>query len=106
MGDRATLEKIYDIMRRLLLVKLDGLNPIPRKGTTRRECYRALYEIQELLETRRYFRKHLPQTRADRIRSMTDEELADELLEWYAVFSAVEWTKDMILNWLKKEDKE
>lgn len=44
-----------------------------------------------------------PQTNADRIRSMTDEELADELLEWYAVFSAVEWTKDMILDWLRKE---
>ena len=77
MEDRATLEKIYVIMRRLLLIKLDGLNPIPRKGTTRRECYRALYEIQELLETRRYFGKHLPQTNADRIRSMSDEELAE-----------------------------
>lgn len=44
-----------------------------------------------------------PQTNADRLRAMTDEELADELLEWYAVFSAVEWTKDMIIDWLKKE---
>lgn len=44
-----------------------------------------------------------PVTNADRIRSMTDKELADELLEWYAVFSAVEWTKDMILDWLKQE---
>ena len=25
-----------------------------------------------------------PQTNADKIRAMTDEELADELLEWYA----------------------
>ena len=79
MGDRATLEKIYAIMRRLLLVPMDGANPIPRKGTTRHECYRALYEIQELLETRRYFGKHLPQTNADRIRSMKDEELAELL---------------------------
>lgn len=77
MGDRATLEKIFAIMRRLLLVPLNGANPIPRKGTTRHECYRALYEIQELLETRRVFGKHLPQTNADRIRSMTDEELAN-----------------------------
>ena len=45
-------------------------------------------------------------TNAEHIRNMTDEEMADELLEWYAVFSAVEWTKDMILNWLKKEYKE
>lgn len=42
-------------------------------------------------------------TNADRIRAMSDEELADELLEWYAVFSAVEWTKDMILDWLREE---
>lgn len=80
MGDRATLEKIFDIMRRLLLVKMDGLNPIPRKGTTRHECYRALYEIQELLETRRAFGVHLPQTNADRIRAMSDEELTEFLL--------------------------
>lgn len=40
-------------------------------------------------------------TNADRIRAMTDEELADELIEWFAVFYAVEWTKDMILDWLK-----
>lgn len=59
------------------LVPMDGANPIPRKGTTRHECYRALYEIQELLETRRYFGMHLPQTNADRIRAMTDEELAN-----------------------------
>lgn len=77
MGDRATLEKIFAIMRKLLLVRMDGINPIPRKGTTRHECYRALYEIQELLETRRYFGKHLPQTNADRIRQMSDEELAE-----------------------------
>lgn len=85
MGDRATLEKIYAIMRRLLLIKLDGLNPIPRKGTTRRECYRALYEIQELLETRRYFGKHLPQTNADKIRQMSDEELATVIAWPYLV---------------------
>lgn len=47
--------------------------------------------------------KAIPVTNAQKIRSMTDEELADELLEWYAVFSAVEWTKDMILDWLRKE---
>lgn len=106
MGDRATLEKIYAIMRRLLLIKLDGLNPIPRKGTTRHECYRALYEIQELLETRRYFGKHLPQTEADKLRAMTDEELADELLNAFAAFYDVEWSKDDILDWLKQEASE
>ena len=79
MGDRATLEKIFAIMRRLLLIRKSGLDPIPVKGTTRHECYRALYEIQELLETRRYFGRHLPQTHADRIRAITDEELAEWL---------------------------
>ena len=76
MGDRVTLEKIFAIMRRLLLIRKSGLDPVPVKGTTRHECYRALYEIQELLETRRYFGRHLPQTHADCIRAMTDEELA------------------------------
>lgn len=104
MGDRATLEKIYAIMRRLLLIKLDGLNPIPRKGTTRHECYRALYEIQELLETRRYFGKHLPQTKADRIRAMTDEELAEFISgkartfgeEYEGYMSALDWLKEEV----------
>lgn len=49
MGNSEILEKILAISRRLILVKMDGLNPIPRKGTTRRECYRALFEIKELL---------------------------------------------------------
>lgn len=42
-------------------------------------------------------------TNADRIRSMTDEKLADELLEWYEVFYAVEWSRDMLLDWLRQE---
>ena len=104
MGDRATLEKIYVIMRRLLLIKLDGLNPIPRKGTTRHECYRALYEIQELLETRRYFGKHLPQTNADRIRSMTDEELAHLLYTVEeSIFTGNLWSYKQWTVWLKQE---
>ena len=43
-------------------------------------------------------------TNADRIRSMSDEELADELMEWYACFSSVEWTKEMLVDWLKQEE--
>ena len=105
MGDRATLERIFSIMRGLLLVKLDGLNPIPRKGTTRHECYRALYEIQELLETRRYFGKHLPQTNADRARAMTDEELAKKMseLESFALTCGGGWPPEKWLDWLKQE---
>ena len=83
MGDRETLNKIFAIMRNLLIVPMDGLNPAPRKGTTKRECYRALWEIQELLGVRRIGCKHIAQTNADRIRAMSDEELA----EWVSYVS-------------------
>ena len=42
-------------------------------------------------------------TNADRIRAMTDEELADELLTAFAAFYDVEWSKDAVLDWLKQE---
>lgn len=104
MGDRATLEKIFAIMRRLLLVPLNGANPIPRKGTTRHECYRALYEIQELLETRRVFGKHLPQTNADRIRAMSDEELAKHLCcPWKECKNMNLECDKCLLDWLRQE---
>jgi hypothetical protein len=45
-------------------------------------------------------------TNADRIRAMSDEELADELLTVFAAFYEVEWSKDAVLDWLKKEAKE
>ena len=117
MDDRATLEKIFDIMRRLLLVRMDGLNPIPRKGTTRHECYRALYEIQDLLETRRAFGIHLPQTNADRIRAMTNEELAEFITGADYGFGerpgmcdvcdtvTVQHCEECWLDWLKQEAK-
>ena len=44
-----------------------------------------------------------PQTNADRIRAMSDEELAKELLDYFAAFYDVEWTVDMLLDWLKQE---
>lgn len=50
-----------------------------------------------------YPKPRKPVTQADRIRAMSDEELADELLEWFACFTAVEWSKGMILDWLKQE---
>jgi hypothetical protein len=43
------------------------------------------------------------QSNADRIRAMTDEELADELLELFACFYAVEWSREQVLNLLKQE---
>ncbi len=111
MGDRATLERIFAIMRRILLVPMDGVNPIPRKGTTRHECYRALYEIQELLETRRCFGKHLPQTNADRIRAMSDEELGRFINSIITVnfdpFTRIEGKLILdVEEWLQKEVEE
>lgn len=46
---------------------------------------------------------YTPVTKADLIRAMNDEELADELLEWFACFMAVEWSRDMVLDLLKQE---
>lgn len=115
MGDRATLERIFAIMRRILLVPMDGVNPIPRKGTTRHECYRALYEIQELLETRRCFGMHLPQTNGDRIRAKTDDELAEMISRHIDCdlcpvrkkdrigFCRAKDCKEAIVEWLKEE---
>jgi hypothetical protein len=39
----------------------------------------------------------------DRIRSMSDEELADELFDLFAAFYDVEWSKEVLLDWLKQE---
>lgn len=50
--------------------------------------------------------KPKPQTNADRIRSMTDEELADEILRWFNWLNAVEWDEGRIINWLKEEASE
>jgi hypothetical protein len=44
-----------------------------------------------------------PVTNYDRIRAMTDEELADELLELFACFYAVEWSREQVLDLLKQE---
>ena len=44
-----------------------------------------------------------PISNADRIRAMTDEELADEILKWFNWLNAVEWDEDRIINWLKQE---
>lgn len=45
----------------------------------------------------------LPITNADRIRSMTDAELANEILSWFNWLNAVEWDDNRILDWLKQE---
>ena len=47
-----------------------------------------------------------PITNSMRIRTMTDEELADELLTAFAAFYDVEWSKEAVLDWLKQEVKE
>ena len=47
--------------------------------------------------------KPKPLTNADRIRAMTDEELAEEILRWFNWLNAVEWDDNRILDWLKQE---
>ena len=41
-------------------------------------------------------------TNADRIRAMTDEELADEIFRWFNWLNAVEWDDNRIIEWLKQ----
>ena len=48
----------------------------------------------------------VPMTNADRIRAMSDKELADEILRWFNWLNAVEWDDTRILNWLKQESGE
>ena len=42
-------------------------------------------------------------TNRARLRAMTDEELADEILELFTAFYEVEWSYETLLNWLKQE---
>lgn len=42
-----------------------------------------------------------PTSWGDKIRQMTDEELADEFLDLFSAFYSVEWSKDTLLAWLK-----
>jgi len=47
-----------------------------------------------------------PITNADRIRAMSDEELADEILSWFNWLNSVEWNDKRILGWLRQEVSE
>ena len=60
---------------------------------------------KERSEHGKCFVGYIPTTNADRIRSMTDEELADEILRWFNWLNAVDWQSDKIINWLKEEVK-
>lgn len=53
-----------------------------------------------------YPKPRKPQTNAERIRAMTDEELAETMLDCFAAFYDVEWSKQDILDWLKQEASE
>ena len=50
--------------------------------------------------------KPKPITNADRIRAMSDEELADEILRWFNWLNAVEWNDKRIFDWLRQEVSE
>ena len=45
-------------------------------------------------------------TNADKIRAMTDVELAETMLDCFAAFYSAEWSKKDILDWLKEEASE
>jgi hypothetical protein len=47
-----------------------------------------------------------PITNYDRLTAMSVEELAGELLDLFAAFYAVEWSKEVLLDWLKQEIKD
>ena len=57
MTDSDILFKIKRIMSGVFLIEspeyAKGKAPVPRKGTSRNDCYRALYQIQELLQMRK-----------------------------------------------------
>lgn len=58
-------------------------------------------------ECRTYRRFHpKPVTNADRIRAMSDEELADELIDLFKAFYDVEWSKEVLLDWLLEDVKD
>lgn len=48
----------------------------------------------------------IPRTNADRIRAMSDEELADAFIELFAAFYVIEWSRETLLNWLRQEATE
>ena len=54
------------------------------------------------------FEQKKPQTNADRIRSMTDEELAKKIsgIEQFALTVDGAWPPEQWLDWLKQEAKE
>lgn len=56
MTDREAICRIILIMQNVMLIPHDG-KPIPVKGTSRKDCYDALYKIQELLLTRDLFQQ-------------------------------------------------
>ena len=58
------------------------------------------------LEAVGFIRMSKAKTNADRIRAMTDEELAETMLDCFAAFYDVEWSKQDILDWLKQEASE
>lgn len=74
----------------------------------KRYCVTGIHQPQENCAVTgcSCFEQKAKQTNADRIRAMTDEELADELLTAFAAFYDVEWSKEAVLDWLKQEATE
>ena len=65
-------------------------------------CYWAGQDVTEPDHGNCYV-GYVPKTNADRIRSMTDEELAEELLDLFAIFFLVEWSNEVMLDYLRQD---
>lgn len=65
------------------------------------DCGNIAYAPKDRFEIR--LEPKEPKTKADQIRSMSDEEMAEELLSWFNAFYFVECGKDDVLEVLKEE---
>ena len=84
------------------------------KGSAHGECYKFPYGDDVVHGDHPYFEptrsrqkcreyKKRPKTRADLMRSSTDEEIADELIDWFVAFYDIEWSRDTVLEFLREE---
>ena len=78
MSEHEILQRIFCMMRTAVLMCRNGKNNAPRpiKNTSKQMCYNVLAEIQDLLGTNRYYLVPPKMTNADKIRTLSDEELA------------------------------
>ena len=105
MSEHEILQRIFCMMRMDVLMCRNGKNNAPRpiKNTSKQMRYNVLAEIQDLLGTNCYYVVPPKMTNADRIRSMTDEELAEFILKVGGNIRAGLTPDGGWLNWLEQE---